>query len=226
VASKKRRDAIAAADVSGVLDDACTDRLAELLAGFSDEAREEIGYHIDWYRSGRSWRGQGRRIEVPPEFEQMREAAVALANRLKHVDVDIDLEGQEICRRYVLDTVVSIFFKAALIDAPHDLPDEQAIQDRLERMLADLEDFASRITTAQRHGRHRGRKTDKAKHFVRMVASAIERDKGRPITRSENRVLKLLKDIADFVGIGPGTVEEVLKARSKRRRGEIFSRRR
>jgi hypothetical protein len=32
-------------------------------------AREEISYHIDWYRSGDSWRGQGPRIAIPPELQ-------------------------------------------------------------------------------------------------------------------------------------------------------------
>jgi hypothetical protein len=237
MASKKTRRAIAPADVSRVLDDACTDRLAELLAhhGISPGASDEIEQHINWYRTGDSWRGQGRRIEVPPEFEQMREAAVALASHLRDVsivqtvpdhfkDVERVSGGCDHFKLVGIDCVASIFFAAELIDAPQ--PDDQAIRDRLERMLSDLEDFANRITAAQRHGKHRGRKTDRAKHFVKMVASVLERDKGRPITRSENRVLKLLKDIADLVGIGPGTVEEVLKARSKRRRGEIFSRKR
>jgi hypothetical protein len=73
----------------------------------SAEAREELEDHIKWYRSGRSWRGQGPRIEVPPEFHQMREAVAALANLVNGVGVD---------------RVVSIFFAAELIDAPHLLP--------------------------------------------------------------------------------------------------------
>jgi hypothetical protein len=239
VPSKKTRRAIAAADVPGVLDADCIDRLAELLARhkikISAEARHEIEQCINWYRSGDSWRGQGPRIEIPPEFEQMRKEAVALASRLRDVSIVRAIPSRlkradDVRDHYKLvgiDCVVSVFSDAELIDAHGEvLPEEQAIEDRLESLLADLDWLASRIAAAQKHGKHRGRKTDRPRHFVKLVASVIERDKGRPITRSENRVLKLLKDIADFVGIGPGTVEEVLKARSKRRRGEIFSRRR
>jgi hypothetical protein len=209
MASKKTQRAITAAEVP------------RLSAG----AREEIERYIDWYRSEGSWRGHGPRIEIPPEFDQMSKAAVALADHLKHVDVDVDLDGREICRRYVLDTVVSIFFKAELIDARgKDLPDEQAIRDRLEKMLAGLNDFASRLTAAQKHGKRRGRKTDRAQRFARMVAAVIKRDTGQRIKRSANKdsPFELLKDIAAVVGIGPFTVEEVVRARQERlRRGEI-----
>jgi hypothetical protein len=207
VASKKTKRAITAAEALHVFDDTCIDRSAELLAHLSVGARDEITQYIDWYRSGRSWRGQGPRIETPPEFEKMREAAVHLADLIK---------------RFGVENAVSIFFKAALIDKPYVLPDDQAFRDRLEQMLADLEDFADRITAAQKHGERRGRKTDRPQHFVRMVASVIERDKGQSIKRSKNKgtPVELLRDIAAVVGIGPGTVDEVLKARSQRR-GEI-----
>jgi hypothetical protein len=212
VASKKTQRAIAAHDVPGVVDDICIDRVAKLLAPheISAGARDEIEHHINWYRSGRSWRGQGPRIEMPPEFHQMREAVAALANLVNGVGVD---------------RVVSIFFAAELFDAPHLLPDDQAIQDRLERMLADLKDFDNRLTAVLKHGRRRGRKTDRARHLVRIVASAIERDKGKPIKRSKNKgsLFELLMDIVAVADpeIGPGTVDEELKARSQRRRGEI-----
>jgi hypothetical protein len=208
-------------------------RLADLFERheISAWARHEIEQHISWYCSGSSWRGQGPRIESPPEFEKMREAAVALASDLRRVSIvravpDHLKHAHGDCDHFKLvgiDCIVSIFFAAELIDADV-LPDEQAIQDRLERMLADLDDFASRLAAAQRHGRHRGRKTDRARHFVRMAASVIERDKGQPIKRSNNRdsPFELLKGIAAFVSIGPGTVEEVVRARQARlRRGGI-----
>jgi hypothetical protein len=214
-------------------------RLAELLARheISPGARYEIEQHIDWYLSERSWRGQGACIEIPPEFDKMRKAAVALASDLRRVSI-VRAVPDHLKRAHGdrdhfklvgIDCVASIFFEAKLIDAPAVFPDEQAIQDRLERMLADLDDFANRLAAAQRHGKHRGRKTDRPQHFVRMVASVIEIDRGQPITRSTKnplfRLLELLKGIADIVGIGPGTVDEAvkkrLKAHSQRRRGEI-----
>jgi hypothetical protein len=237
MASKKTQRAITAADVPCVFDDDCIDRLAELLARhkikISAEARHEIEQCINWYRSRDSWRGQGPRIEIPPEFEKMRKAAIALASRLKDVSIVRAVPNHlkhahgdsDHFKLVGIDCVVSIFSDAELIDAHgKDLPDEQAIEDRLEGLLADLDWLASRVTAAQRHGKHRGRKTDRPQHFVKLVVSAIKRDKGQRIKRSTNKdsPFELLKDIAAVVGIGPFTVEEVVRARQKRlRRGEI-----
>jgi hypothetical protein len=233
MARKKTQRAITAAEVPCVLDDACTDRLAELLARLSAGARDEIEQHINWYRTGDGWRGHGPRIKnVPPEFDKMRKAAVALANRLRNVSIIRAIPSRlkradDVRDHYKLvgiDCVVSIFSDAELIDAHGRLPDEQAIEDRLEGLLADLDWLASRVTAAQRHGKHRGRKTDRPQRFVKLVVSAIERDKGQWIKRSTNKnsPFELLKDIAAVVGIGPFTVEEVVRARQERlRRGEI-----
>ena len=260
--SKKTRRAIAAADVPGVLDADCIDRLAELLARhkikISAEARHEIEQCINWYRSGDSWRGQGPRIEIPPEFEKMRKVAVELASRLRHVSI-VRAVPNHLKRAFGdrdhfklvgIDCVIPIFSDAELIDAHGEalshaelnahgevLPDEQPIQDRLEGLLVDLDWLASRVTDAQRHGKHRGRKTDRRRHFVGMVASVIERDKGQPITRSTNTnpLFELLRNIVAVVDpdIRRGTVDEVVKkrlkallktrltGRRKRRRGEI-----
>jgi hypothetical protein len=134
--------------------------------------------------------------DLPPVslMHEMHKAAVALSDLVNGIGVD---------------RVVSIFVRTE-----HSLPDDQA-RDRLERMLADLDDFASRLTAAQSW--RRDRKTDRAKHFVRTVASIIERDKGQPIKRSKNKgsPFELLKDIAAVVGIGPGTVEETVRARRR-----------
>jgi len=60
---------------------------------------------------------------------------------------------------------------------------------------------------------------------VRMVASVIERDKDQRIKRSKKRdsLFELLNDIAAVVGIGSGTVEEVVRGRRKRLRGGEIS---
>src|SRR5262249_14452962 len=87
VPSKKTQRAIAAADVSRVLDDARTDRLAELLARLPAEARSDIEYLIEQYLSGRKIRGERPHFDIPPEFEQLRKAAVALASDLRRVSI-------------------------------------------------------------------------------------------------------------------------------------------
>jgi hypothetical protein len=148
-------------------------------------------------------------MEIPPEIHQMQRAAAGLA---------------ELVNRIGVDRVVLMLFEAELIDAPDVLPDEQAIEDRLRSILAGLEDLATRLAVVVKHGKARGRKTDRPRHLVGLVASVIERDKSKPITRSKNRdsLFELLMSIVAIVDpeIGRGTVEEVLKARS-RRRGEI-----
>jgi hypothetical protein len=212
-------------------------QLAELLAhhGISAGARDEIEQHINWYRSGSSRRGQGPRIDIPPEFEQMRGAAVALANCIRRVEVTAELPDHikqalgvdltDPIKQVGVDGIVAVFLKTLLIDNElRVMPDDQAFRDHLEQLLANLDDFANRLTAAQRHGGHRGRKTDRARHFVKIVASVIERDKGQRIKRSENKdsLYELLKGIAVVMDIGPGTVEEVVRARQERlRRGEI-----
>jgi hypothetical protein len=152
-------------------------------------------------------------IYAPPAIDPMHKAAVALSDLVKSVGAD---------------RVVSIFVGVERIDAPDAFPDElaQAIRDRLEQMLADLDWLASRLTAVQKHARRpkRGPKTDSERQFVDMVAEVIERDTGQWIKRSTNKnsPFELLKDIAAVVDIGPGTVEEVVRARRKRlRRGEI-----
>jgi hypothetical protein len=203
MAIKKTKRAIAAPDVPRV------ERRAELFARLSGGARDEIEYHIKWYRSGASWRGQGPRIKMPPELDQMRDSAEALAKLL-------DRRG--------VDQAVAIFFKADLIDTLNELPDDQAIRDALERMRDDLAWLSNRIAAARAHGKNRGRKTDRPRHFVDLIASVIESEKG-PIGRSRNRgtLADLLWEIVSGVDpdIGRGTVDEILKERSKRRRGEI-----
>jgi hypothetical protein len=211
MAGEKTQRPVAADDVPPVVDDLCIDRIAGLLDRYeiSAGAREELNEQIKWFRSGRTWRGQGARIVVPPNVHEMREAVAALVELLNGVGVD---------------HVASIFFQAELISEPHLLPDDQAIRDRLEKMLVDLKDFSDQLTAVLEHGKPRGRKTDRPRHFVRMVASVIERDKGEPIKRSKNKgsLCALLRDIVTVVDpeIGPGTVDEELKARSLRR-GEI-----
>jgi hypothetical protein len=225
VASKKTQRAIAAHD---------TRCLAELLAPhkISAGARDEIEHLIRWYRSGRSWHGQGARIEVPPEFPQMQKAVAALA---------------ELVNRVGVNRVVSIFIEAEMIEAelidrserprlpdgsgvnrevhapfcaPHIISNGHWLQGQLEKMLNDLNDFASRISATLKHGRHRSRKTDRPRHLVNMIAMVIERDKGK-IKRSKNKgsLCELLTDIVALVDpeIGSGTIDEVLKARSVRR---------
>jgi hypothetical protein len=215
------------------------ERLAALLGRLSPEARHEIKLYIDWYLNvaldlgpdtvaayadvtrlraearfvvAKTKRDVAAAAYVPPGFDETREMAIALADRLKLAGVD---------------RVVSVFSRAELIDAHGKaLPDEQAIEGRLERLLADLDWLATRITAARKHVRRpkRGPKTEKQRQFVEMVAAVIERDRGQPIKRSTNKnsPFALLRAIADIVDIGGGTAEEVVRGRRKRlRRGEI-----
>jgi hypothetical protein len=240
VPSKKTRRTIAAADVPSVLDDESIERLAELLARhkikISAEARREIELCINWYRNAAlnlgpdnaaayadatRLRAEVRLIAVkakeaaaaaatPPTFDQMREMAISLTDCLKSVGVD---------------RVVLSFFRAQLIACGNVLPDEQAIQDRLESLLTDLDWFASQLTAVRKYKRplKRGPKA-RGRQFVEMVASVIERDTSQRIKRSENKgsPYVLLEGIAAVVGIGPGTVEEAVRARPERLlRGEI-----
>jgi hypothetical protein len=237
VASKKTQRAITAAEVPHVFDDACADRLAELLEPLSPRARHEIKLYVDWYLNvaldlgpdtaaayadatrlsaearfvvAKAKRDVAAAAYVPPEFDQMHEAAVALADRLKSVGVN---------------RVVSSFFRAQLIACGNILPDEQAIQDRLESLLTDLDWFASQLTAVRKYKRplKRGPKA-RGRQFAEMVASVITRDMGERIKRSKNRdsLFALLTEIVAIVGIGSATVEEVVRGRRKRlRRGEI-----
>jgi hypothetical protein len=231
VPSKKTQRAIAAADVSRVLDDACTDRLAELLACLPAEARSDIECLTEQHLSGRKIRGERPHFDIPPEFERLRKAAVALASDLRRVSIVRPVPdhlkplervsgGRDHFELVGIDCVASIFFETALIDAPGVLPNAQAIQDRLERMLADLDDFANRSTAAQKHVK-RLSKTGREWRFVSAVASTIERHTGRRIKRSTNEgsLAEILKKIVVIVDpeIGRGTVDELLKVRSKRR---------
>jgi hypothetical protein len=150
-------------------------------------------------------------IDVPSAFDPMHKAAVALSDLVNRVGVD---------------RVVSIFARAEHLDAPDAYPDElaQAIRDRLERMLDDLDWLASRVTAVRKYKKplKRGRKS--GRQVVEMVAAVIERDTGQRIKRSKNKdsLFALLTEIVHVVGIGSGTVEEVVRGRRKRlRRGEI-----
>jgi hypothetical protein len=251
MASKKTQRAITAADVPHVFEDDCIRRLADLFAGhkikISAEARHEIKLYIDWYRGAlnlgpdtaaafadatrfcaearfivvKARKDVTAAIYAPPALDPMHNAAVALSDHL------VNSVG--------VDRVVSIFVGAERIDAPDAFPDElaQEIRDRLEQMLADLDWFASQLTAVRKYKRplKRGPKA-RGRQFVEMVASVIKRDTGQRIKRPSSVVLpgsdkegspfELLKGIADVVGIGPGTVEEVVRVRQeRRRRGEI-----
>jgi hypothetical protein len=187
-------------------------QLAALLAPLRAEARIEVEDHIDWYRSGRGTR-QAPHVDIPTGFDQLCQAAVDLADHIKRVGVE---------------SIVSIFFKAALIDRPYVRPDDLAFQARLERMLADLDDFANRLAAARKHvrGPKRGPKTDRAQQFVSLVASVIERHYGRRIERSGKKgsLAELLRKIVTVVDpkIGQGTIDGVLRLQAKRR-GVIMS---
>jgi uncharacterized protein (DUF1786 family) len=220
--SKKTQRAIAAADVSRVLDDACTDRLAEVLARLPAEARIDIEYLIERYLSGHKIRGERPHFDIPPEFDQMRKAAVALASDLRRVSIVRTVPdhlkhvervsgGRDHFKLVGIDCVVSIFSDAELIDARGEvLPDEQAVQDRLERMLDDLDWLANRVTAAQKHVK-RLSKTDREWRFVGAVASAIGRHTGRRIKRSTNKdsLAEILKKI---VAIVPSSFAELTNA--------------
>ncbi len=181
-------------------------RLADLSAHheISAKARHEIKLCIDWYLGvlnlgpdtaaaygdatrlsaearfivAKAGKDVTAAIYAPPEFDPMHKAAVDLLDLVESVGVD---------------RVVSIFVGVERIDAPDVFPDEQAqaIRDRLEQILADLNWLTGRITAVWKHARRpkRGPKTDREWQFVEMVAAAIERDKGQRIKRPSSVVL-------------------------------------
>ena len=141
-------------------------RLADLFErhGISPEARHEIKLSINLQLSGavnlgpdtaaayadatrlraearfvvaKAKKDVAAAIDVPPAFDPMHKAAIALLDLVNSVGVD---------------RVVSIFVAEERIYAPDVFPDElaQAIRDRLAQILADLDWLASRLTAVRR----------------------------------------------------------------------------
>jgi hypothetical protein len=191
------------------------EQLNAIMASLPPEAREQIQWQVLYHK----WLVDTPHPDSQPLLKGMIEAAANLVALIERFNLVSLAEAFEEADLYFSPPLIERDFDEEEIDLP-------VYRDRIEHMLADQRDLICWLDIAiQRGDRHRPRKTEIPIKFVNKVADIIEGSTGTTIGRSNNKdsptaMLRKIVDIAN-PDIGPGTIEEVLKARAKKRRGEI-----
>jgi hypothetical protein len=191
------------------------EQLNAIMASLPPEAREQIQWQVLYHK----WLVDTPHPDSRPLLKDMIEAAANLMALIERFNLVSLAEAFE---------EADLYFSPPLIerDCDEEEIDLPVYRDRIEHMLADQRDLICWLDVAiQRGDRDRPRKTELPIKFVNKVADIIEGSTGTTIRRSNNKdsptaMLRKIVDIAN-PDIGPGTIDEVLKARAKKRHGEI-----
>src|SRR6266550_154934 len=193
------------------------EKLTDLLADLPAEARKSILHCIVLHQ----YLKRNQESDIRPIVANTRKEAASLLACLESFD---------------LDNLASEFLDIDSLSAQprinRDYPghpfNKRRYHDRIDGMLADLRDLIFWLGVIYQQQSQPWQKTKDAHKLVRWIADIIEEYKGGPIKRNPKpgspaaEMLRMLEGaiaIADPT-IHGGTIDEVMKARSKRR-GEI-----